>query len=173
MVYGLIDSKSKQYYTYLRDVFTAIKNRQTDYNWLITDTDIIAHSEELDLLNTTTHWQYENGKQVAIPAQEYHFLSGEELTRIVMQDNSQWIWGVLSGFDKSIPLEDILNYPLPEANGYEGFWKTPPSLQHPLALVEIVPWDSSLVLIFSTKKEIVDSFRLAFPESQDLSEYNR
>lgn len=172
MVYGVIDEKSKRYYTYLKDVFAAIGNRQTEFNWLITDTEIVAHSKELDALNTNVQWQHESGKPVAVPAPEFYFLSGEELTAIVSQDNSQWIWGVLSGFDKSVSMEDILKYPLPESNGYEGFWKNPPSIQHPLASVEIVPWDSSLVLVLSKDKEIVDSFRAAFPQSKELSEYN-
>lgn len=172
MVYGVIDEKSKRYYTYLKDVFASIDNRQLEYNWLITDTEIIGHSKELDALNTNVHWQYENGKPVAVPAPEYNFLSGEELTTIVSQDDSQWIWGVLSGFDKSISLEQILKFPLPKSEEYEGFWKNPPSIQHPLASVEIVPWDSSLVLVLSKNKEIVESFKAAFPKSQDLSDYN-
>ena len=172
MVYGVIDKDSCRYYTYLKAVFDAMDNKQSDYNWLITDTEIIAHSDILDALNTGVHWQNENGKPVAVRAPDYHFLSGEELTRIITEDDSQWIWGVLSGFEKSIPLDEILKYPLPEADGYEGFWRNPPSIQHPLASVEIVPWDSSLVLVFSKDKAIVDNFRMTFPKSQDLSEYN-
>ena len=172
MVYGVIDKDSCRYYTYLKAVFEAIENKQSDYNWLITDSEIVAHSDKLDALNTNVHWQYKNGKPVAVPAPDYYFLSGEDLTSIVTEDDSQWIRGVLSGFDKSVSMEDILKYPLPESNGYEGFWKNPPSIQHPLASVEIVPWDSSLVLVLSKDKEIVDSFRAAFPQSKELSEYN-
>ncbi len=171
MVYAVIDEKSKRYYTYLKDVFAAIGNRQTAYNWLLTDTEIMAHSKELDALNTKVYWRYQDGKQLVSPAPEYCFLSGEELTRIVLQDDSQWLWGVLSGFDKSIPLAEILKAPFPEADGYKGFWEDPPSIQHPLAEIEIVPWDGSFVLLFSKSKEIIDSFRAAFPESQDLHEY--
>ena len=156
MVYGAIDEKNNKYYTFLKEIFFAIKDKQLDYNWLITNADIIANSEELNAFNTG----------------DYCFLSGEKLTSIVSQDDSQWIWGVLSGFDKSIPLEEILKYPFPYADGYPGFWKNPLSIQHPLATVEIVPFDSSLVLVFSKSKEIVDNFKDAFPESQDLSEYN-
>ena len=156
MIYGAIDEKSNKCYTYLKAIFTAINDKQLDYNWLITNADIIAHSEELNAFNTS----------------EYCFLSGEKLTELVSQDDSQWIWGVLSGFDKSIPLEEILKYPFPDADGYPGFWEDPLSIQHPLATVEIVPFDSSFVLIFSKNKEIVDSFRGAFPKSQDLSEHN-
>ena len=172
MVYGVIDKDSCRCYTYLKAVFKAIDNKQSEYNWLITDTEIIAHSDRLDALNTSVHWQYKDGKSIAVPAPDYYFLSGEELTKIVEQDDSQWIWGVLSGFEKSIPLDEILRYPFPEADGYKGFWKSPPSIQHPLASVEIVPWDSSLVLVLSKSKEIIDSFRSAFPRSQDLSEFN-
>ncbi len=172
MVYAAIDRESSRYYTHLKAVFNAIENKQSEYNWLITDTEIVAHSDKLAALNTGVHWQHENGKPVAISSPEYCFLSGDELTKIITEDDSQWIWGVLSGFDKSIPLDEILKYPLPEADGYEGFWKNPPSIQHPHASVEIVPWDSSLVLVLSKDKAIVDSFRMAFPKSQDLCEYN-
>ena len=172
MVYGVIDRDSCRWYTYLKAVFEAIDNKQLEYNWLITATDIVAHSDRLDALNTSVRWQYKNGKSIAVPAPDYYFLSGEELTRIITLDDSQWIWGVLSGFEKNIPLDEILRYPLPEAEGYKDFWKNPPSIQHPLASVEIVLWDSSLVLLFSKNKEIIDSFRLAFPRSQNLSEFN-
>ena len=172
MVYGVIDKKSSRYYTYLKAVFDAIENRQVAYNWLITDTEIVAHSSRLDALNTSVHWKHEDGKPLAISAPDYYFLSGEELTKIITEDDSQWIWGVLSGFEKSIPLDEILEYPLPKADGYEDFWKNPPSIQHPLATMEIVSWDSSCVLLLSSKEEIVENFRNAFPKCQDLSAYN-
>ena len=172
MVYGVIDTKSKRLYTYLKAVFDAIDNKQIEYNWLITDTEIIAHSDKLDALNTSVHWKYENGKPIAIPAPNYYFLSGEELTKIITEDDSQWIWGVLSGFEKSIPIEEILKYPLPKADGYEGFRKNPPSIQNALASMEIVPWDSSCVLLLSTKKAIIEKFKKTFHKCQDLSAYN-
>jgi len=171
MVYGVIDTASNRIYTQLKTVFDAIDNL-AEYNFLITGTEIIAHSDKLDALNTGMHWKLEDGKSIAIPAPDYYFLSGEELTRIIAEDDSQWIWGVLSGFEKSIPLDEILKYPLPEAEGYEGFWKNPFSMQHALASVEIVLWDSSCILLLSTEKEIIEKFKKAFPKCQDLSEYN-
>ena len=172
MVYGVIDKESSRYYTYLKAVFNAIENKQVEYNWLITATEIVAHSSRLDALNTSVHWKDEDGKPIAIPAPDYYFLSGEELTKIITEDDSQWIWGVLSGFEKSIPLDEILKYPLPKADGYEGFWKNPPTIQNALASMEIVPWDSSCVLLLSTKGEIVEKFKRAFPNSRELSVYN-
>jgi hypothetical protein len=172
MVYGVIDTESNRYYTKLKAVFDAIGNIQVEYNWLITGTEIVAHSDKLDALNTGVHWKYEDGKPIAIPAPDYYFLSGEELTTIITEDDSQWIWGVRSGFEKKIPLDEILEYPLPKADGYKGFWKNPPSIQHPLATMEIVPWDSSCVLLLSTNKEVVEKFKKAFPKCQDLCAYN-
>ena len=173
MIYGVIDEKSRKYYTFLGDVFDAIGDEQLNYNWLITDSDIVAHSERLNRLNTKQYYQYVDGKAVPIPAPEYYFLSGKELSEIVRADDAQWIWGVLSGFDPGIPLEEILRHPLPTADGCEGFWTRPPALQHPLAALEIVPWDSSCVLLFSRRRETADRFRAAFPASRDLEEYNR
>ena len=66
----------------------------------------------------------------------------------------------------------MLKYDLPYADGYPGFWKNPLTLQHPLAKIEIVPWDSALTLILSEEKEIVDTFRKYFRQSEDLAEYN-
>ena len=37
MVYGVIDGNSHRFYTYLQNVFPAIRNAQCSYNWLITD----------------------------------------------------------------------------------------------------------------------------------------
>ena len=91
---------------------------------------------------------------------------------MVNLEDFQWIWAVLSGFDKSIELSEILKYDLPYANGYSGFWKNPLTLQHPLSKIEIVPWDGVLTLILSEKKEIVDSFISCFPNSENLKDYN-
>ena len=100
-------------------------------------------------------------------------MSGNKLTSIIKKEDFQWIWGVLSGFEPDISLEDVLKYPLPYADGYEGFWKNPLTMQHPLTSVEIVPLDSSLTLIFSKQKEIIDQFRTHFPLSEDLTLYNK
>ena len=172
MVYGVIDTKSKSHYTYLKSVFDAIDNKQKEFNFLITDTEIITKSDRLNALNTGTQWRYENGKTVSIPAPEYFFISGEELTDIVNEDDSQWVWGVLSGFDKTVPADEILKYPYPTAIDNEGLFKNPPSLQHPLSTIEIIPFDSSFVIILSKNKEIIDLFKKAYPDSVDLYEYN-
>jgi len=156
MVYGAILEKGEKFYTFLDRVFEAIENKQDDYNWLITDCDLNVYIPRFS----------------EAYGDKYCWIDGKELAKIVREEKIQWIFAVLSGFKKDIPLEEVLKYPLPFADGYHGFWENPISLQHPLAAVEIVPWDSTLTLLISKNAEIVDSFRRNFPLSDDLYEYN-
>lgn len=156
MVYGAILEKGEKYYTYLCKVFDAIGNRQNEYNWLITNCECYPATQKFsEMLD-----------------KDYCWLSGDELTSIVNAEDFQWIWAVLSGFSKDIPLAKVLESPLPLADGYTGFWKNPVSIQHPLASIEIVPWDSSLTLLISNQKDLVDNFMKAFPLSENLQLYN-
>ncbi|MBQ9746809.1 MAG: hypothetical protein IJW21_08315 [Clostridia bacterium] len=156
MVHGAILEKGERFYTFLDKVFDAIENKQDEYNWLITDCD----------LNITFPLFSE------ARGDRYCWIDGKELAEIVRTQKIQWIFAVLSGFRKYIPLEEVLKYPLPYADGYRGFWENPISLQHPLAEVEIVPWDSTITLLISKNIEIVDSFKRNFPLSENLAEYN-
>ncbi len=154
MVYGAINEKGEQWYTQMGRVFEAIKQKQNDYNWLITDIDCVPQKIEECCIG------------------DYYWLTGKELSRIVNADDGQWVWGVLSGFDKNIDLSEILQYAKPYANGYEGFWINPVSIQHPLATIEIVAWDSTSTLLFSRQEDMVKDFLSFFPFGEDLSKYN-
>lgn len=155
MVYGAINEKGEKHYTYLKKVFDAIGNKQIDYNWLITECECYPNNQNVkELLN-----------------KEYCWITGEELTEIIGQEDFQWVWAVLSGFDKNIELAEVLKYDLPYADEYTGFWKKPLTLQHPLSKVEIVPFDSSFTLILSEDKELVNSFRSYFSYSENLEDY--
>lgn len=156
MIYGAITEKGEEFYTYLPKLFDAIDNAQQEYNWLITDC----------FCNFDTAITIEEKKN------GYCWISGEELTQLVNETHVQWIFAVLSGFKKDVPLKEVLKHPLPLADGYSGFWHNPISIQHPLATIEIVPWDSSLTLFFSKDKELVDKFRAGYPQSEDLTVHN-
>ena len=67
MIYCAIDEKIKKYRTNLKEVFKAIKDRQKDYNILITDCFCTSYDKINNLIN-------EDG---------YCFISGSELTKIV------------------------------------------------------------------------------------------
>lgn len=156
MVYGAISEKDERIYTRLKKVFDSIDNVQKNYNWLITDCEFGTLNPKIEKLLYA----------------EYCWITGEQLTEIVLEEDFQWIWAVLSGFDKNIELSEVLKYELPYANGNRGFWENPLTLQHPLAHIEIVPWDSSLTLLLSDDKDIVDRFKEGFRYSEDLEKYN-
>lgn len=121
MVYGAISQKGEKFYTDLGRVFEAINNKQKDYNWLITDCECYPYGPKMN----------------EMLGKEYCWISGEALTEFVANEKPQWVWAVLSAFDKSVNLSDVLNYELPYADGYTGFWEKPLTMQHPLAKIDI------------------------------------
>ena len=154
---GAILEKGERYFTNMSRVFNAINNVQKDYNWLITDGEGHPADKSFD--------GYRHG--------DYIWITGEQLTDIVNNDKCrQWVWAVLSGFPKNILKEKVLQYSLPYADGYKGFWENPITIQHPLAEIEIAPWDSGLVLIISKHDKIVNCFTASMPLAEDLEIYN-
>ena len=156
MIYGLIDRKQHDYYSYLGRIFKAINNAQKNYNWLVTDYECYPQNQDIEnILN-----------------REYCWFSGEELSGLVEKEDFQWIWGVFCGFEKDIPLSEILKSPLPTIIDNNQYYKNPISLQHPLSTVEILSVDSAYTLIVSKNKEIIDDYVSVFPKTRELSDYN-
>lgn len=153
---GVILEKGERSFTFLREIFLFIHNVQRDYNWLITACECYP----------------ENRTYAEMLSKEYCWISGKKLTEMVNEENFQWIWGVLSAFPKDVSVDEVLKYQLPKADGYDGFWKNPISIQHPLAEIEIVAWDSSLMLLISKNDTIVEEFKRNERLSQDLEVYN-
>lgn len=155
---SIIDTKEERRFVYMQNIFSSINNIQVDYNWLITNCECFSKTADSAVFYNNT---------------EYTWISGEELTEIVNKDDFYWIWGVFSGFKKNIKLEEVLKHKLPYADGYTGFWKPELSIQHPLAEIEIVEWDSTLALIISKENKIAEDFKNYFPLAEDLQEYNK
>lgn len=153
---GVILEKGERSFTFLREIFLFIHNVQRDYNWLITACECYP----------------ENRTYAEMLSKEYCWISGKKLTEMINEENFQWIWGVLSAFPKDVSVDEVLKYQLPKADGYDGFWKNPISIQHPLAEIEIVAWDSSLMLLISKNDTIVEEFKRNERLSQDLEVYN-
>lgn len=126
------------------------------YNWLITNIECYPSEEEL----------------VKKFADEYCWIKGKDLVQLLYREDFQWVWGVFSAFSDEVEFEEVLKYDLPYADGYTGFWKNPVSIQHPLAKMEIVAWDGSLILILSSKNEVVERIMKDNIEAQDLETYN-
>lgn len=157
----LIGPCEMRYFTDLRLMFRAIGDRQRDFNWLVTDLDC--------------NWL---DAQDGVPPPPLRdscplWLTGEELTRLVAGYEMQFVWAVLSGFPPGVSLELRRLEVIPYADCNPGFWVDDPRIQHPLAEIEIVCFDSSIVLLLSRDRSIGESFRRYFPEAVDLPEYSK
>jgi len=161
MVTGAILETGEAGYTYLKKLFYSMGHFQKNYNWLITDCEACPKK------------QGHHDRIVQSKEGNYAWIGGNELTNIVRKDDFQWIWAVLSGFDRQVSKEDVLGYRLPYADGYKGFWKPNLTLQHPLAEVELVAWDGCCTLLLSRDACLVGKFREMFPHSEDLGDHNR
>ena len=157
MVYGVIIKKGEKFYTHLEKLFRALENIQKDYKWLISNHECWPSSPTIQ----------------EILKNECCILSGQELTDIANTEDFQWIWGTFSAFDPHISDADILKYPLPKNDMYSGFWKLPLTMQHPLAKIEIVAWDSTLTLIFTKDFSILETLKKFYPRAEDLEVYNK
>lgn len=69
--------------------------------------------------------------------------------------------------------EEVLGYNYLYADGYKGFWKNPITIQHPLAITEIVAWDGSIILVISGSNEIVNVLIKKNASANVLEEYNK
>ena len=76
-------------------------------------------------------------------------------------------------FPKAVTLDEVLKYDYPYADGYTGFWKSPISVQHPLAVSEIVAWDGMYILLIAENDESVNTFMKINIFAEELEEYNR
>ena len=99
---------------------------------------------------------------------EYCWLSGEELTEMVNQEDFQWIWAVFSVIPIKHTEEEILNYDFPQLQLiYEGEYNPfidEPRLQHPLAEFELYAEDSSSMFLISNDEELLSKFKKAYPK---------
>jgi len=122
---GIIFKEEKKITGYMDVIMLPFKEIFVNFNWLITNCDVYCKNSRIN-----------NGK-------EYIFIEGKELLEIISTEKIQFVWGVFSGFKKEIPLNNILMYELPFVDGNENFWKNKIIIQHPLAEIEIVSFDSS------------------------------
>jgi len=103
---------------------------------------------------------------------KYVFLDGKQLTEVVENNEIQFIWGVFTGFKKQITLGEILDEPLPYADGNAQLWNKDIKIQNSLADIEIISWDSSLLMMLAKEEKVIDDFTKIFPKCKDLANYN-
>lgn len=123
---------------YMMEVLNSLGGKKLDYNWLVTDIETYFLDDD------------------------YLFLSTDELIDIIEKNSDpQWIWGVFSAIPKKYSKEEVLKYDFPFACDNRSLWKEA-IIQHPLADIEIVSYDSSFLTIVSKSDKYVDMLRKNF-----------
>lgn len=99
---------------------------------------------------------------------DYVFISNSDLLDILEKKDFQWIWGVFSAIPFNYSIEDILKYELPYAEDNRDIYLDNNFvIQHPLADIEVVAFDSSGMHIVSKDKDICDKFKILYPDAKE------
>lgn len=149
---GAILKKQKIYYTDMKLVFQAMNNVEVNYNWLISDYECNIYKKPLTFNRSD----------------KYVWMTGDELSSFVKENDIQFIWGAFTAFEKDIAIEEILKYEIPKSNK-AFFANSIMEFQHPLSIMEIIAIDSTLVFIVSQKDNYIDEFLTNLPLAEDLS----
>jgi hypothetical protein len=150
------DSSQMPIHTDIKLIFDTLEGRQREFNWLITEHECYCWPSDKDIFN-----------------EGIVLLSGDELTDIVTHNNIQFVWGILSAFDKSTVI-DIDN--LSVIPTFDGEWKyggKDVNTQHPLAIAEIVCVDSSYTILLSKDDDLSNRFLRHYSDAQDLHQWHR
>lgn len=154
-----------EFHTNLNPIFMSIKNRQLNYNWLLTDLELNWMPDGF------VDYCHQHQVHAGIEDRSNSYLiSGENLTKLTMEYDIQFIWGVLTGLKKevNIDINSIVHGPYAD---HSELWKPSASVQYPGAELEIVCWDSTLTLLISQDCSMVNDFKSYFSGAKDLDEY--
>lgn len=143
-----IINRGLKYYTDISIILNPIKDYLQDYNFLITDIECNHCPDE--------RISYQ---------EDYLFISTGELLDIVNANEIQFIWGVFSAIPKHISLDEILKHELPYSERVLTFDEIV-EIQHPLAEIEIVAFDSSSVEIICKREDIIEIIEKEFPKEK-------
>ena len=152
---GAIQETGSLYYTDMKQLFRELEEAQLQYDWLITDFVGYPQDEAISRL-------FEN---------DAVWLTGRQLTALVERDGFQWIWAMLSGFPAGTPKNAVMAFPPPRADGNIAVWSTPITIQHPLAELEIVAWDSSLTVLKHRRDYLAERWMKNNSHVKDLTEF--
>lgn len=151
----------------LKEILNAFNGLEKNYNWLLTDLDWSYPEHHLDYFEDFRIFDSSDN------CLNSYWITGENLTKLANDNKVYFIWGVFSAFDKNqtIDLGEIKEEPY--ADGNPDFWGENPKIQHPKAIVELVFWDSSLILLLSKDNTLSENFRNTFEGWKDLNSFNR
>lgn len=154
---GLIISELKKgYVANMAEIFNLLPQKELEKMWLISNYECNIYPFE----------------QIPID-KEYAWLKGAELKELFSQEEIMFIWGVFTSFPDGTELKDVLQFPLPVADGNETLWRPKIEIIHPLGDTEFISWDGTVLLVKSKNIGIIDEFTKEYSSvSKDLEEYN-
>lgn len=154
---GLIISELKAgYVANMAEIFNLLPQKELEKMWLISNYECNIYPF----------------KQIPID-KDYVWLKGTELKELFNQEEIMFIWGVFTSFPNGTELKEILQIPLPIADGNKKLWKPTVEIIHPLGDTEFISWDGTVLLVKSKDINIIDEFTKEYSSvSKDLEEYN-
>ncbi|MGX7150330.1 hypothetical protein [Enterococcus ureasiticus] len=154
---GLIIRELKtSYIANMAEIFNLLPQKELDKFWLISNYECNIYPFE----------------QIPID-KDYVWMKGTELKELFNQEEIMFIWGVFTSFPNGTTLNDVLNVPLPTADGNESLWSPKVEIIHPLGDTEFISWDGTVLLVKAKDMNILDKFTEVYSSvSKDLEEYN-
>jgi len=154
-VKGVALTEDKEYYSVLSRILKFLRNEQS-YNWLITDYECYVKDPAASKLFL------KSGNE------NYIWLSEDKLYNILEEEEVLWIWGIISGFKPEVTFEEVLEYDLPYIQNDLDILENGCKIAHPLADIEIIPWDGVMMITVSRDDKIIDSMVDFFPLAKEL-----
>lgn len=147
----------------LKEVINSFQGIEKNFNWLLTDLDWSYPENYLDYF---MDYRIYDDRSI-------YLITGENLIKLANLKEVYFIWGVFSAFEKNenVDLDNIQEEPY--ADGNPNFWVDNPVIQHSKAVVELVLWDSTLILLLSKDMDFTSNFRSTFKAWKDLNIYNQ
>ena len=135
-------TKQMEYFTYLPSIFEALQIQCESYDWYISDVE-------------TNGYPFKDG-----------WYSGQELSDQILNNQIQFIWGVLSCF-KIGERPRVMDSPFVYGNPY--YWNgSEPQTQLKGAEFEIACWDSSGVILIGLNEKLKNNFISKYSDAKPL-----
>ena len=150
----IVEKMKSDYFAQSKEIANVLGENILEFNWLISNYELNHHP--------STDWPI---------GRDYVWLEGKKMKEIFDEYDFQIIWGVMMGFSKEVSLDDVLEHPIPFAEGNEDFWRVDRELLHPMGTVEITSFDASLLVVVSNIDSIVEDFEKEYPDSKIFREY--
>jgi hypothetical protein len=134
------------YFTNMKQVFSALNISASDYDWYVSDIETNFSSSDF--------------------TQEDKWISGEDLSCFLENNEIQFIWAVFSALPKGLR-PTIHESPYIEGN--PEYWSGKViSTQLSDALFEIACWDSSATILVGLPEKAESAFILRYPDTRPL-----